>query len=210
MFGFARLRIHLLDLVVLKAEKIESFQFPGVFCCQFSKFGFGSLGGQVNTADLFSEIGGIRERVDQCELVRAVQESLLFVLTMNIQKKWGQSTQRRNRTGLVVDVNPIPFVRRNLAPDDRFFTFGVESEPVEVGFDVRFKNSFDDGSCFPRPDHFGRGFGAGEQTKGVNDDGFSGAGLAGKQVETAIEVEFELVNESKISYAKKPQHTRAL
>ncbi len=64
--------------------------------------------------------------------------------------------------------------------------------------------------CFAGTDHFGRGFRAGQQTQGVDDNRLSGAGFAGKQVETGIEVKFELIDESKISDAKKPQHTRGL
>ena len=87
-----------------------------------------------------------------------------------------------------------------------------ESSPSRsrLGVDVCFEDGFDDGAGFAGPDHFGRGFRAGEQTQGVDDNGLSGAGFAGKQVETVFEVKFELIDESEISNAKKPQHTRGL
>src|SRR5207237_423485 len=133
-----------------------------------------------------------------------------FVLAMDVQQKWRQFTQCRDGAGLVINVNAIALVRRDLAADNDFVPFRVESEPVEIEFDVCFKNRFNDGSRFTCADHFRRGFRTGQQTEGIDDDGFAGAGLAGEQVKTGLEVKFELIDESKISYTKKSQHTRAL
>jgi len=195
---------------MLKRQEIEPFQLAGVFCRQFRKFRFGGLQGQVYVPDFSNELRGIGEGVDQCKLVGTIQQRLLFVLAMDVEKGRSQFAQRRNGARLIVDVNPIPFIRRDLSPDNDLVAFGIESEAIEAGIDVCFKNGLDDGACLTGPDHFGRGFRAGQQSQGVDDNGLSGSGFAGKQVETGIEVKFELVDEGKISDAKKPQHTRGL
>ena len=65
-------------------------------------------------ADFSGEVRGIGKGVDQCKLVGAIQQRLLFVLAMDIEKGRSQFAQRRNGARLIVDVNPIPFVSGNL------------------------------------------------------------------------------------------------
>ena len=51
---------------------------------------------------------------------------------------------------------------------------------------------------------------SGKQSERVDDDGFSGAGFAGQKIEAFFKVKLKLIDQCKISNAKKAQHTRAL
>ena len=169
------------------------------------------MGEQVEkAADFGSHSCRIRKFVDQGELAGIIEEGLLLMLAMDVEKQRRQLTQCRNGAGLVIDVDAIPFVGRDLAADNDVAAFRIQSKSIEVGADVGFKNGFDDGAAFAGADHLAESFRTGKQSERVNDDGFSCAGLAGQEIETFFEVKLELIDQSKISNAKKPQHTRAL
>src|SRR5262245_3072694 len=158
MLGFAGLWIGLLNFVVLETQKIKAFEFACMFGDKFGQFGLCSLDGKEEVADFGGEIRGIRKRIDELELAGSIQQGLLFVLTMNIEQAGCQFPQRRYRTWLVVDVNPIAVARRNFASDDDLGTFAVETEAFEFGMDVGLKNGFNDSAIFATANHFRGGF----------------------------------------------------
>ena len=88
--------------------------------------------------------------------------------------------------------------------------FGIESKAIEAASHIHFEDRLDNGAAFARADHFSRSLRSGKESERIHDDGFPGACFARQEIETFFEVKFELIDESKISNAKKPQHTRAL
>jgi len=88
--------------------------------------------------------------------------------------------------------------------------FGIETQSVEFGAEIDFKDGFNDRAAFPGANHFRRGFRAGEESESIDDYRFSGAGFPGQKIETVFKMDFELIDKCKISNAKEPQHTRAL
>src|SRR5262249_54763983 len=140
LLGFVRFGVGLLNFVMLEREKIEPFDLSRVFGCELGKLGFGSLDVRENVPEAVSEIGGLRESVDQGELVGVIEEGLLFVLSMDVQNQRRQFAQSRNRRRLVVDVHPVPCVGRDLALDDDLVSFGVQPKTAEFSSGVGFEN----------------------------------------------------------------------
>ena len=73
---------------------------------------------------------------------------------MDIEQGRRQFAQRRYGTGLVVDVDTIAIVGRNLAADDDLGTFAVKTEAFEFGIEVGLEDRFDDSAIFAAANHF--------------------------------------------------------
>src|SRR5262249_54155525 len=94
---------------------------------------------------LFSSNGCPGENIDQFELACTIEKSLLFVLAVDIQKPRRDFMKCRNGAGLIIDVDTIPFVGRDLAPDHDLVGLAVEAEAVQIASQVGFENGLDDG-----------------------------------------------------------------
>src|SRR5262249_45441982 len=159
---------------------------------------------------LRGKVGRIGKCIDQGKLAAVIEKRLLLVLAMDVQKQGSQLPQGRDGARLVINVDPVSFVRRNFTSNYNFVTFGIQTKTIERTLKIRLEDCFDDGTSLPRSHHFRRGFSSSKQSERVNDHRFSSARFARKKVETIAEVKFDLVDESKITNTKKPQHTRGL
>src|SRR5262249_9807387 len=159
-------------------------------------FGFGSLDGREHVSNLRSKLGAIGKRIDQSELSGVIEEGLLLMLTVNVQKQGRQFAQRGNSARLIVDVNAVSLVRRDFATDDDFISLGIQAELVEFALNIPIENRFDNRAGLSGPHHFGRSLGTRKQAESVHDHGFSGACLTRKEIETVAEVKFDLIDES--------------
>src|SRR3954468_14783380 len=130
------------------------------------------------------------------------------MLSMNVQKQRRQVAQGRNRTRLIVDVDAVPLVLRNLPANYDFLIFAIQSEIFQRVTNVGFKYSFDNGARLSGAHHFRRGFGTGQQTESINDNRLSRTRFTGQEIESIAKVKFELVDKSEIPHPKKAQHTR--
>jgi hypothetical protein len=113
---------------------------------------------------------------------------------------------------LIIDVDAISLVGRNFPADNDFGNPGIlriEAEPVQFGLHIGLEDRFDNGAAFAAANEAGRSLRAGKQAESIDDDGFTGAGFTGKKIEAFFKVQFEQIDESEITNAQKPQHTRA-
>src|SRR5204863_4733861 len=90
---FAGLGVGFLDFVVLKREQIEPLDFSRKAGGQVGEFRFGFLYCREKAANLRSEVRGVRERIDQGELAGIIEEGLLFMLAVDVQKQRSQFAQ---------------------------------------------------------------------------------------------------------------------
>jgi len=208
MFGFARLRFRFLDFLVLEGEQIKPFEFAGMVGVKRIEFRFGLFGSNVQLTEFSRRRSQTRICIDENKLARVVQKRLLFVLSMDVQEQRGKIAQSRHCARLVIDEDTISFVRRDLPANDQFALLGIQTELFEFRAQIGLKNCFDNGSAFAGAHHLRRSFRAGKQAQSINDNGFSGSRFARKKIEAVLEMKFKVINESKISNAKKPQHTR--
>jgi hypothetical protein len=207
---FAGPGIDFLDLVVLKAKKVEALEFSGLIAGKVNEFGFGLLDRSEKAAHSIGKGRGFGKRIDHAKLASGIQESLLFVLAMNVQQDWCQFTESRNRDRLVVDIDSIAIVLRDFPADNNLGVLRIETKAIQFQFDVAFKDGFDHGARFAGANHLGGRFSAGQQPQGIDDDRFTRAGFSGQKVKTFSKMQFEMVDQSKISHAKEAQHNPAV
>src|SRR6516162_2272676 len=98
---------------------------------EFGKFRFSGLDGREYVSNLRSKLGAIGKRIDQSELTGVIEEGLLLVLTVDVQKQRRQFAQRGNGARLIVNVNAVSLVGRDFAPDDDLVSIGIETELLE-------------------------------------------------------------------------------
>src|SRR4051794_18859958 len=131
------------------------------------------------------------------------------MLSMNVQQGRSQLAKSGDSAWLIVDVDTIALVGGDFTADDDLVTVAVQTKTLQLGLNVRLKNSFDEGPCFAAADHLCRRFGAGEESQSVHDDRLAGSGFAGQQAETGFEMNLKFVDECEVSYSKKAQHALA-
>src|SRR5262245_47441916 len=130
-----------------------------------------------------------------------IQQSLLFMLAVDVQQERRELAQSRHSAGLVVDVHAVAYVRRYFTADNELMvlhTLGVQAEPVEFDMQVRFEDGFDNRATLSGADHFRRRFRSCQECEGVNDDGFAGAGFARQEIKTFLEMKFEMIDEGEV------------
>src|SRR4030095_13779668 len=206
-FGFTGFGIRFLNLLALETEQVQTLNFSGRVGNEFSEQRFGLLNGFVQLMNLGCEGACSGKGIDEVQLAGGVHESLLVMLAMNVQERWSKFLQCRNGRRLAVNEDAVASVARNLAADNDLRAFGIKASPLKFGGDIGFKYGFDDRSSLSRTNRIRRGFRAGDQAQRVDDDGFAGAGFSRQQIKGILKVDFQLIDESKVSNSKKAQHT---
>src|SRR5262245_43070081 len=110
------------------------------------------------------------------------------MLAVDIQQQRREFTESRHGARLIVDVDAIAFVGRNLTTNDEFAFFGVETEAIELVPETGFEDRFDDCAALSGTDHFRGGLRSRKQAESVDDDGFSGTCFAGEEIETFLKM----------------------
>src|SRR5262245_49153288 len=99
---------------MLKRQKIEPLDFAGMFRSQFGKVRFSPFCYSEKVAYLRSQPGRLGECIDERKLTGMLEQGLLFMLAVNVQQQRSQFPQRRHCSRLVVEVDTVPLVGRNL------------------------------------------------------------------------------------------------
>ncbi len=128
---------------------------------------------------------------------------------MNHRQVRRELLQHRHRRRLIVDEDAALAAGRNLAAQDDLAFFGVDSVGLQnrgdrgrVGVEHRR-----DGRFFgAMADRVAGGLVAEQQCQRVDEDGFSGAGFAGQQVETGRELHGNVVNDRVVFDSQFQQH----
>ena len=108
--------------------------------------------------------------------MRGIEEVLVFVLPVQLHQPGGQVLERGGRGERARHERAAPALRGNLAADDHLVAAGLE-------------DGFDDGEVLAGADEIRRGAAAEEQPDRFDEDGFSGAGLAGQDVERRFKLD---------------------
>ena len=150
-------------------------------------------------------------------MCRGEKKFLLLVLAVNLGQRWSELAEQRGGGRLVVDEDAraecggggaIAGLRDDVALDDQF----VGESDVNAGlakpdqqfaptigvFAFRREDGGEAGTLRATADRLGRAFIAKQQTDGLDNDGLAAAGLAGEQVETGVEVQFQPVDQSEV------------
>lgn len=207
VFRFSWFRVRLLNFVRLKAEEVQTFDFSGMLSNEFGQLSFNLTDDAIQLSDAGGEFGDAGKRVNQVELIAGVEQTLLVMLSVDIQQKWSEILQCRNSRRLIVDENAISSIAGNLAANDNFGAFRIKANALEAVCDVRLEDSFHDSARFSGSDSFRQRLRAGYQSESVDDNRLAGASLAGEQVKPVCEMDFEMIDQCEVADSKKTQHT---
>src|SRR5262249_15668797 len=127
------------------------------------------------------------ERVEDVDVGRGIQEDLVFVLTVEIDKDRGQIAERGTGSECAVDEGAASALRGDLPPQDDLLTIGL------------VENRLDDGGVLPRPDEVRRGPAAQQETDGTVQNGLPCPGLSGQDVQARLELQLEVVDHGEIA-----------
>ncbi len=143
--------------------------------------------------------GGLRQEglafraaapVDQAALQLGLDEPQLVALAMDAQQERREVGEQPQGRRLVIDEHPVAPAARDLAADEHLGALRLQpglfedAEPERAG---GLEHAAHRERLGAAADHLGTGPGAGQEGKGVDDDRFAGAGLAGQDVQTGPE-----------------------
>ena len=147
--------------------------------------------------------------VQQRQPRSGIERQHRLVLRMNHRQVRRQLLEHRHRRRLVVDEDAALAAGRNLAAQDDLAFLGVDA----VGFQHRadggrvgVEDRGDHRLVGAMADGVAGGFVAEQQRQRVDEDGFSGAGFAGQQVETGGELHGDVVNDRVVFDSQFQQH----
>ncbi len=117
----------------------------------------------------------------------------MLVLAVQFDQACRQLAQCRRRRERAIHEGPAAALRRNLAAHEKLL-----SRAFEDGFDRR--------GFLTRTDELGRRPTAEQKSDRLDEDRLSGTRLAGQHVETAVELDLRLVDDSQMGDAQEAEH----
>ncbi len=173
------------NLLALEVPQVEQLQAVGLVAFQIGDAAANRIPVVERRRDgrVVAAGEGVQQRQARC----CVEGQHGFVLRVNHGQIRRQLFQDGNRCRLIVDEDAAFAAGRDLAAQDDLAVFGVDAvffqDAVDRGrADIEYRR---DGGFFGAvADCVAGGFVAQQQGQCVDEDGFSGAGFAGKQVET--------------------------
>ena len=147
--------------------------------------------------------------VQQLPLGLAPQQGLMLVLAVNIHQPFTQFPQRLGRLGHAVDV-AARAASTGDDPPQLAFPVAVQVALGQPGArrrqGIEIEQGAEIGPFRPMADHVAVGAVAQQQTDGVHQDGFAGAGFAGDRGHPGRQFQFQFLDNSEIADAQLGQH----
>ncbi len=128
-----------------------------------------------------------RPRIEQREVLRRIEQLLMFVLTVQLDETIRQILERRRGRERAVDEGAASALRRDLASNDQLAAvFG-------------FEDRFDGREIFAGANEVLRRATAEQEPDGFDEDGFAGAGLARQDVERLFKVDGDRLDDREVA-----------
>ena len=147
--------------------------------------------------------------IEQRAVGRGIDESALVVLTVDLHQRRAERAQDLHADRLIVDERAGAAVGKLYAPDDQF----VVATKIVIGEDAARRMAFgqvEDGDHLALLGAFThhRGFAAcaERQREGVEQDRFSGAGLARQRGKAPTEIDVEAIDQNDVADGKPSEH----
>jgi hypothetical protein len=122
-----------------------------------------------------------------------IQQNLMLVLSMQIDERSRQLAQGARRRERAVDECPAaPTLRRDVASYDQLRSI------------LPFENGFDDRRFLTGSDEIAGRAPSGNETDGAHEYRFAGTCLAGKDTQTRLELQLEMIDDGEIADAEEP------
>ena len=142
---------------------------------------------------------------------RGVDQGALVVLPMDLDQRGAEDLQGLHADRLIVDEGARAAVRELHAAQDQFIV-GLDVVGRRQGAHRMGARQIEGGRHLallgPVAHQRGVAAGAERQRKGVEQDGFAGAGLAGQHGKTGRDVEIEAVDQNDVADREAGQHDR--
>ena len=126
-----------------------------------------------------------------------IEQRLVFVLSVQIEQARAEIAQRRRGRQRVVDERAAAALSGHLAAHDRL----AAVRTLEDGLHRRER--------LARAHQVGAGAAADQQVDRFDEDGLSGAGFAGEDVQARLELDFEMVDDRQMANAQEAKHVEA-
>ena len=123
-----------------------------------------------------------------------VQQDLVLVLSVQIDKAAAKLPQRRTRRERAVHGSAAPTLRRDFAADDDLL----------AGW--RLEDGFDRGRLFAGADQVRGRSSTHQEANRSDEDGFAGASFASQDVQARLEFELEPIDDGEMSDREESQH----
>ena len=154
------------------------------------------------------------ERIQQRQARTGVEGQHRLVLGVDDRQVRSKLLEHGHRCRLVVDEDASLAAGGDLAPQDELAVIGVASMPLASSAatsagESASKTADDDGLLRPVANGVGGSFVAQQQGERVDEDGLSGAGFAGQQVEAGSELHGHVVNDRVVFDPQFQQHVRS-
>ena len=119
----------------------------------------------------------------------ASKRSLLIVLAVNVAEMRRELLQQRDRRRTIVDVNAALAVRLNLAVQQQFAVFAVETRLLQNLPAPRadFENARNARPLLARTNHVRGSAPAQQKAQRIHDNRFTAAGFAGEEIQARME-----------------------
>ncbi len=149
------------------------------------------------------------EGVQQRQPRTRVKRQHRLVLRVDDRQVRRKLLQHRHRRRLIVDEDASLAAGRDLAPQNDLRLLAVEAVVFQNfvdGLGLGFEHRRDDSLVGAVADGVAGRFVAQQQGQGVDQDGFSGAGFAGQQIETGGELHGNIVDDRVVFDSQFQQH----
>ena len=179
------------DLIGLVAEELDASRELVRIGQELGRGGHAGAPGAVRIGDRLHEGGVPAEAVQQAQLARRLEESLLLVLAVDLGEARAERGKAADRDRPIVHPHARATVRSDLPPhDDRSLArLDQVRQRIVVGRHRGIEDRLDAGGIGPGAHLVGGGSGPEREGDGVHDERLAGAGFAGQHREARREDE---------------------
>jgi hypothetical protein len=214
-FIFGRLQLGCVDLAGLEAIEFQLLTSKRSTGTQFLNRSASIVELEVNRMILFTQIAQTGVLIQHFELVGRLEQILMIVLAMNIDKRFGKLAQHRERNRIAVEADTAPAARKESAGEKQF-AFGCDGD-IRRPFDLLqhwpaqpVENAADAALLRAGPEHFGGASQTQEQLDSSDNQALAGPGCPRETVQPGMQFDAGVGDDGKVGNVQLAQHSNPM